>query len=364
MVTRSTTDNDAAAGLAGSMAFATAFMADLKGAAAGTMTSIGVRLGWFAALDELGPCTSGRLAERVGAREVYVREWLLALSSAGYLETDAAAGTFGLPAAAATVLAREDSPFYLGGVARLLPPMCARLEDWVADLPVAAGLAQADYPDELFEAMRRTHTSWLTRMLVGEWLPGVPGLADRLTAGIPVSHVNCGSGAALVLLALEYPRCRFTGYDPLPANLTAARAAATEAGVADRIEFRATEGWLDLEPDQGLVIALDTLHETADPTAALTAVRTALAAEGVLLLLEPDGAENPMDDRGDAVAVLYATSVLYTVPTTLARGGHQPGMMSLPAGALAARCESAGLRPPDPLLKPGPFNMLYVLRRP
>lgn len=346
------------------MSFAGTFMADLKGSAATTMVAIGARLNWLSIMDEVGPVSSSDLAKLVGAQERYVREWLLTLHSAGYVQHVPGTARFFLPPAAANVLAREDSPFYSGGVARLLPALVSRLDQLIDDLPSGAGITQQDYPDELFEAMRRTHTSWLTRMLVQHWLPKVRGLEKTLAGGGRGAHVACGSGAALILLAQEYPASRFTGYDPLPANIDAARAAAARAGVTERVELVVADGWeADLGTGVDLVIALDSLHEAKSPARALRAVRDALAPDGVLLLLEPDGAVDELDNHGEAITLLYATSMLYTVPTALARHGSSVGMLGLPEQRLRELCGEAGLLTFRPLLEPGPFNKLYEIRK-
>jgi len=50
----------------------------------------------------------------------------------------------------------------------------------------------------------------------------VPGLTSRLSDGIDVADVGCGSGHAINLMAAAFPRSRFTGFDFSEAGIAAA----------------------------------------------------------------------------------------------------------------------------------------------
>ncbi len=58
---------------------------DIGAAMLGALTYIGDRLGIFGALAEAGAVTSAALAERTGLNERYIREWLAAMTAAGYV---------------------------------------------------------------------------------------------------------------------------------------------------------------------------------------------------------------------------------------------------------------------------------------
>ncbi|MFF5125611.1 methyltransferase [Streptomyces syringium] len=340
--------------------FVTRFLDDVSGGMVSIMCALGDRLGLFTALATGGPADSTELAARTGLDERYVREWLHGLTSAGYLE--ARDGRFVLPAEHAAVLAHEDSPFFMGGAARLVPALSLML-DTVADaFRSGAAVPHERYPDALFHTMWQMSSSWLGTLLLPQWIPAVDGLAERLEAGARVAHLRSGGGHALVLLARAYPRSRCTGYDALRLNVEHARREAAAAGVDKRVEFvhtGASEA-LPATGDHALVLALDVLHDAPDPQVALRAVRAALADDGVLLLLESNGADHPTDNRGSAAALLYGTSVLYSVP--VARDGAALGMLGLPAGRLRELCAGAGLRSVRQLPAPTPLNALYEIR--
>jgi tRNA G46 methylase TrmB len=50
-------------------------------------------------------------------------------------------------------------------------------------------------------------------LLISGFLGRINGLTERLAAGIGVVDVGCGSGHAVNVMAREFPRSRFVGYD-------------------------------------------------------------------------------------------------------------------------------------------------------
>ena len=63
-----------------------------------------------------GPLTSQEVAERSGAAERYVREWLGNQAAGGYVTYDPESDRYTLPDEHALAPADEDSPFYILGV--------------------------------------------------------------------------------------------------------------------------------------------------------------------------------------------------------------------------------------------------------
>ncbi|MEU8582687.1 class I SAM-dependent methyltransferase [Streptomyces abikoensis] len=348
-------------------AFAGRFLDDVSGGMTSVLVALGDRLGLFRALADGGPASSAELAARAGLDERHVREWLLGLLSAGYLDARQQAveePVFSLPPEHAAVLAHDDSPFFLGGAAGLVPALAAMLEPVAETFRSGGGVPQEAYPEGLYRTMWRMSASWLGTLLLPQWIPAIDGLAGRLAAGGRVAHLGSGGGHALVLIAGAFPRARCTGYDRLRLHVDRARREAADAGVSDRVEFVHGDAanLLPATGDHALVLALDVLHDAPDPAAALRAVRATLADDGVLLLLESAGAERATDNRGAAAALLYGASVLYSVPVSLAAKGRAPGMLGLPAGELRRLCHDAGLRSVRQLPAPTPLNALYEIR--
>ena len=81
---------------------------------------LGHRLGLFKEMSKNGTVSVSQLAKRTQLSERYLREWLLAVATSGYVEADAIGERFTLPKEHAAVLADEDSPFFIGAYPGIL----------------------------------------------------------------------------------------------------------------------------------------------------------------------------------------------------------------------------------------------------
>jgi hypothetical protein len=70
---------------------------------------MGDRLGLYRAMADAGPLTPAGLAERAGVADRYVREWLNAQATVGYVENEAGSGRSTLPPEHAVALTDEGS---------------------------------------------------------------------------------------------------------------------------------------------------------------------------------------------------------------------------------------------------------------
>ena len=79
----------------------------MNGASLALMTSIGHRTGLFDTMSAIPPATSQIIAESGGLDERYVREWLAAMVTGGFIEYDPAHATYFLPPEHAALLTRK-----------------------------------------------------------------------------------------------------------------------------------------------------------------------------------------------------------------------------------------------------------------
>ncbi|MDH2429186.1 methyltransferase [Sphaerisporangium sp. TRM90804] len=337
-------------------------MRDMGGAMTGLLCAIGGRLGLFRELAASGPSTSAELAARTELDERHVREWLLGLTAAGYLEADRASGRFVLPPALAMVVAAEGSPFDLSAGYQLIPALAGMVGDVCESFVTGEGVAQDRYPAELYQAMEEMSASWFDTMLVQQWIPAIDGLPARLQRGGRVADIGCGHGRALIACARAFPESRFVGFDAYGPNVEEAREAAEEAGVADRVTFKRRDATGGLRGTFDLVTAFSVLHDAPEPLPLLRAVHRAVAPDGVFLLLESAAADDPVDNAGPSATVLYGTSLLYCLPASLAEGGPGLGTLGLPPARIREYCGQAGFRSIRALPSANPFNALYEIR--
>jgi SAM-dependent methyltransferase len=340
------------------------FAGRVVGDVAGTMTSVlcalGDKLGLFAALDEVGPAGSAELADRAGLDERYVLEWARGLTAAGYLELDD--GRFVLPPAHAEVLAREGGLMFLGGGYQEMAGMFQVMGRVAEAFRAGGGVPQAAYPDDAYVGMARFTQAWFDHRLLGDWLPLMPELRERLERGASWADVGCGAGRAVIRLAKEFPNSTFAGFDAFPAQVERARRAAEESGVADRVSFEVADGSKGLPGCFDVISTFDVVHDAVDPAGLLAGIRRSLADDGTYLLLEINCADDPAENQGPVATLMYGFSVLYCMTTSLAHGGAGLGTCGCPPAMVDELGTSAGFGSIRELPIEDPFNRLYELR--
>jgi len=172
------------------------------------MMSIGHRTGLFDALRTLPPATSAEIAKQAGLNERYVREWLGAMVTAGVVEVDPVATRFVLPPEHAAYLTRPAAADNLAVFARYIPLLGAVEDDIVACFKNGGGVPYARFP-RFHAVMAEDSGQSVLSALESHILPLVPGLAERLAAGLSVLDVGCGRGRILHRLAQLFPASRF-----------------------------------------------------------------------------------------------------------------------------------------------------------
>ena len=328
-------------------AFVGQAVTDMGAAISGLLLHLGDRLGLYKAMAGAGPLTSAALAARTGTAERYVREWLGNQAAGGYVTYNPVDGTFELPAEQAMVVADEDSPVFLGGAFESIASCYADHDIFVDAFRTGAGVGWQDHDDRLFSGVLRLFRPGYAAHLVGDWVPALDGVVEKLRAGASVADVGCGLGASTIIMAEAFERSTFLGIDIHEPSIVAARKAAAEAGVGQRARFDiATAKEL---PGTGydLVCMFDCLHDMGDPVGAARAIRRALAPDGTLVLVEPlagDGLEQNLNPVG---RTFYGLSTVICTPASLAQevglglgaqaGEHRLGIVLREAGFTRVR---------------------------
>jgi len=148
-----------------------------------------------------------------------------------------------------------------------------------------------------------------------------------------VADVGCGYGHSTNIMAEAYPRSRFWGFDHHPGSVEAARAAAREAGLADRVTFEVADAGSYRREGFDLICFFDCLHDLGDPLGAARYAAGALADDGTVMLVEPF-ANDRLEENLTPVGRLY-----YSASTTLccAHSLSEKGGAALGAQAGEAR---------------------------
>lgn len=96
------------------------------------MTSVGHRTGLFDAMSGLEASTSQQISDAAGLSERYVREWLGAMLTGGFVEYDASSKSYSLPAEHAALLTRDAAPDNIAAFAQYIP-LLGGVEDGIVD---------------------------------------------------------------------------------------------------------------------------------------------------------------------------------------------------------------------------------------
>jgi 2-polyprenyl-3-methyl-5-hydroxy-6-metoxy-1,4-benzoquinol methylase len=295
------------------------FVQDLGAGLTAPLVLLGDKLGLYKAMTDGAPVTPSELADRTGCHERYIREWLCQQAASGYVEYDAAAGTFRLPPEQALALADEQSPAFIAGAFQVLAAIVKDEPQISERFRSGAGFGWHEHDHDLFEGTERFFRPGYLANLVDAWLPALEGVAEKLKAGARVADIGCGHGASTILMAKAYPRSTFVGSDYHDASIEAARRAAEHAGVTDRVTFAVASAKEFGGGPFDLVCVFDALHDMGDPVGAARHVRSQLASDGTWMVVEPY-ANNAIEDNLNPVGrVFYAASTMICTPASLSQ---------------------------------------------
>jgi SAM-dependent methyltransferase len=354
--------------MAKTAAFMNRIVGDLSGAVISTMCAIGDRLGLFKALAAGGPATSEDLANRAHLNERYVREWLSAMASAGYLQYNPEDKQFTLPVENIPVLAGEGGPFFMGGVYQHLPGLFRPLDKILQAFQQGGGVSQDAYDNDFREGMERISAGWFDNMLVHQWIAALPDVKEKLERGATAADIGCGSGRALINLAKAFPKSRFVGYDVFGPSIERATANAEAAGVSNRVRFVQRDVRDGLLEQYDLITTFDVLHDIANPETVIRGIRQGIRqrphypSDGTFLLLEIKCSDRLEENAGPVGAILFGTSVMYCTPTAIANGAEGLGTMGMPESKIRKLCEDASFTIFRRLPFENPFNVLYEIK--
>ena len=334
---------------------------DVGAAMSGALVVLGDKVGIFKAMADGAPMSVQDLAKKTGIKERYLREWLSAQAAADYVAYDEKTDRFSLTPEQAMVFAEDNSPAFFVGAFEVVQSMWMD-EPKVADaFRTGKGLGWHEHSTCLFRGTERFFRPGYNSHLVNEWIPALGGVEEKLKAGASVADVGCGHGASAILMAQAYPASRFTGFDYHGPSIERAKAAAKDAGVADRVTFQ--QGSAAEFPGRGydMVAMFDCLHDMGDPVGAGRHVKETLGPNGTWLIVEPFAHDHLKDNLNPVGRVYYGASTMICTPASLSQEvglglGAQAGEMKLRKVALDAGFTHFRRATETP------FNMVFEVR--
>jgi SAM-dependent methyltransferase len=331
---------------------------ELGAAANAALVVIGDKLGLYRTLAEHGPLASAELAERTDTYERYVREWLAAQAATGLIDYDPSTGRFNMNEEQATVLADEDSTVFMVGGFQGLGSVFANEPRLTQAFKTGAGVGWDEHCGCLFCGTERFFRPGYRGHLVSEWLPALEGVTQKLERGALVADIGCGHGASTVIMAEAFSNSRFVGFDYHEGSIQQARSRgrhlANVAFEVARAEALPGEGY-------DLVTIFDALHDMGNPVAVARRVRSMLADDGTLMLVEPMAGDRLEDNLNPIGRIFYAFSTNLCVPASL----NQDGRAALGAQAGESRLASVLREAGFTAMRRAaatPFNMIIEAR--
>ena len=259
------------------MAFVGKAIGDFGALVNGALVVVGDRLGLYAAMADGSPTTPRDLADRTGTTERYVREWLDAQTTGGYV-TYEGDGQYSLPAEHALALTDENSPAFVVGGFQLALAAAHSADRLTEAFRTGAGIGWGEHDEDLYPGCERLFGPSYRSFLATTWIPALDGVEAKLTAGATVADVGCGLGTSTLVMAEAFPASQFVGFDPHSGSIETARDRAAAAGLSDRVRFEV--GTAQSFPGTyDLVSFCDSMHDMGDPASAVAHARAALNAE-------------------------------------------------------------------------------------
>jgi 2-polyprenyl-3-methyl-5-hydroxy-6-metoxy-1,4-benzoquinol methylase len=295
------------------------FVQDLGAAITAPLVLIGDKLGLYKAMADGEPVTAAELAQRTDCHERYIREWLCQQAASGYVEYDAAEGTFRLPPEQAMALADEDSPAFIPGAFQLMAATIKDEPQITERFRSGEGFGWHEHHTDLFAGTERFFRPGYLANLVESWLPALDGVVEKLTAGARVADIGCGHGASTILMANAFPASTFLGSDYHKESIEAARRSAERAGVADRVEFEVATAKDFGGGPFDLVCVFDALHDMGDPEGAARHVRDALSDDGTWMVVEPFAGDAIEENLNPVGRIFYGGSTMLCTPASLSQ---------------------------------------------
>ncbi|MDQ5874265.1 MAG: class I SAM-dependent methyltransferase [Actinomycetota bacterium] len=304
-------------------AFIETFMGDLAAAAHAATVTVGEKLGLYKAMAEGGPQTPAELAARTGCEPRLVEEWMNAQAASDYCVHDPATDRYYLTPEQAFCLADDTSPAYVApqmGIAGALHKDEERVRSaFTGD----STFGWHEHHHDLVDGFNQSSAiDYLP--LIPEWIPALESVEEKLRSGARVADIGCGYGVPTILLAEAYPGSVFAGFDYHSHSIEAARKAAAEAGVSDRVTFEVAAGADFPGESYDLICTFDAIHDMGDPVDVARHIHASLAPDGTWLIVELNAGDSVEDNRNPMGRLLYSASTFICVPNALSQGTGRP----------------------------------------
>jgi ubiquinone/menaquinone biosynthesis C-methylase UbiE len=263
------------------------------------------------------------------------------------------------------VLATPDHPAYGMGMFHRLPQTMRALEAMPEAFRTGVGHDYDSHGPEGAVGIERSFEPWNQNFLIPTVIPALDGLQEKLSSGIRVADIGCGSGGAALLLGSTFPKSVIDGFDISKFALKRAEERKSESGARNVSFFDPRENPIADDNSYDLICTFDCIHDMTQPTEMMKTIRKALKDDGTWLLvdikaqetLELNVTKNPM------ASLLYGISVLSCMSSAMSEtGGEGLGTLGLSAAKAEAMARDAGFTQFKKLDVEHSVNAFYEVR--
>jgi 2-polyprenyl-3-methyl-5-hydroxy-6-metoxy-1,4-benzoquinol methylase len=326
---------------------------------------LGTRLGLYDALLG-GAGTVDEVAASAGIAPRYAQEWLEQQAVAGVLTVDdvgaeAGARRYTLPEAHVGVVADPLALNHMAPLAGLVAGIAGVLDDVADAYRTGGGVPYTRYGHTFRQAQGAINRPAFSSTLVREWLPALGPAVERLATGGRLADLGCGQGWSAIAVARAFPSAEVWGIDSDPASIAEARQGAEAHGAHVRFEC-ADAGLLAEAGPFDVVTILEALHDMARPADVLAGARAALAADGVLLVVDEAVAPAFTAPGDELERMMYGWSITHCLPTAMVERPSAATGTVIRETTVRDLAREAGFDRVDVLDVDGGFFRLYALR--
>ena len=191
-------------------------------------------------------------------------------------------------------------------------------------------------------------------------------MKEKLESGIKSLDIGCGSGVATILLATEFPKSEFHGFDFSEEAIGRAKAEAEKRGLKN-CHFKVQDCAImdtELSASFDYITAFDSIHDQAHPDKVLENIYKMLKKGGCFSLYDIRAHSNVAENVGTPFLPLkYTASLFHCMPVSLFFDGGK-GLGTCWGKELAIKMlENTGFTDVKELPMPGNFMNMHIVSK-
>ncbi|MDC1023390.1 class I SAM-dependent methyltransferase [Alphaproteobacteria bacterium] len=287
-------------------------MQDMAAGALIPIMRIGDELDLFTSLFKFGPCNSDDFSNEVKMDKRYIREWLLALAAAGYINYNPESKSFSLSEEQFSVLGDENSISLMIGGFENLAGAIHNIDIIKGNFKNGKGTGWGNLHPCCLSGSARFFKPSYSIFLIKKWLPSIDGVDEILTKGATLADIGCGHGYSTSLIAEKYNNSKIIGIDPHKPSIDEAK---KNNRKLTNLEFRVNNA-KNYEGKYDIICFFDCLHDMGDPLGAIKYAKTKLNLNGIIMLVEPTADDLPENNFNLIGQMYYSFSTIACIPAS------------------------------------------------